>query len=288
MPIANSAFATAPLPTTSSRATNSTGASWGSLDIRNGTGLALEKTPSYFRSPHVLRGINKLLPSARLVLLLREPAARAYSHFRMTMAFKHRDARNDARSFHETAVKEVKQRCASALSPTTLSACLRRLHACGKSASDDSCAALARKVYKETHQGYIERSVYANGIRSMYGIGWGCDRVAIIVSEQFKVQPTMVLRRLWKALGVPHDVVVSSDHQGKAPGSGEKEVREKKVRDVVATQDMRNDTRHMLESFFRPDVYDVAGLVPALNLHLWWPAYFHGSRSANAVPLSSM
>ena len=57
---------------------------------------------------------------------------------------------------------------------------------------------------------------------------------------------------------------------------------------VAASPDMRNDTRHMLESFFRPDVYDVAGLVPALNLHLWWPAYFHGSRSANAVRLSSM
>ena len=178
------------------------------------------------------------------------------------MAFKHRDARNDAQSFHETAVKEVKQRCASALSPTTLSACLGRLHACGKSASDDSCAALARKVYKETHQGmsccqargaYIERSIYADGIRSMYGIGWGCDRVAIIVSEQFKVQPTMVLRRLWKELGVPYDAVVSSDYQGKAPGSRKK--RNSGAGDptyVAASPDMRNDTRHMLESFFRP------------------------------------
>ena len=257
-----------------------TGPSWGSWDIRNGTGLAIEKTPSYFRSPTALTNINNLLPSARLVLLLREPAARSFSHFRMLTAFRHEDASNDAASFHMRTVPEVRARCAHAALPE-LKPCLQRLHACGEFASDAACGRIAHKVYQDgprsiTHsQGsaasWIERSIYGNSIRRMYSIGWGCDRVAIIVSEKFKAEPTETLRSLWKALGVPHNVEISSDHQGRSPGTKQ---RGHHTQQVEASHDMSNATREVLESFFRPSVHDVAGLVPALNLKYWWPSYF--------------
>tara|TARA_B110001452_G_scaffold187844_1_gene158203 strand:- start:1336 stop:2580 length:1245 start_codon:yes stop_codon:yes gene_type:complete len=261
-----------------------TGDAWGSWDIRNGNGLAIEKSPSYFRSPSALMQINTLLPTARLVLLLREPASRAYSHFRMITGCRHLDASNDATSFHEMAVREVKTRCArAAFTSLTMGsaespACLPRLHACGKLnfASDNACTRITHKVYQDVPSKYtsslassssmIERSIYGNSIRRMYAAGWGCDRVAIIVSERFKAEPTEVLRSLWKALGVPYAAEVSSEHHGKAPGM--RPSRRK------ASQDMRNDTLKMLEKFFRPSVYDVAGLVPALKLQRWWPSYF--------------
>ena len=143
--------------------------------------------------------INTLLPTTRLVVLLREPASRAYSHFRMITGCRHTDASNDAFLFQEMAVREVKARCARAgfTSLTTGSdespACLPRLHACGKPnfASDAACTRIAHKIYRDVPSQYtrssassssiIERSIYGNSIRRMYAIGWGCDRVAIMV-----------------------------------------------------------------------------------------------------------
>ena len=61
---------------------------WGNNDVRDGTGFAFEKSPEYARKPWAMEEIAALLPSVRLVLLLREPASRAYSHFRMRFAVR--------------------------------------------------------------------------------------------------------------------------------------------------------------------------------------------------------
>lgn len=44
-------------------------------------GICLESTPSYLPSPQALRMIRAVLPDAKLIVLLRDPVDRAFSHF---------------------------------------------------------------------------------------------------------------------------------------------------------------------------------------------------------------
>ena len=70
-----------------------------------GRGFAVEKTPSYMRNVNgAVLNIARLLPSVRLILLLREPAARAYSHFRMQVGAADR-ARRKAQKMNRTMVR---------------------------------------------------------------------------------------------------------------------------------------------------------------------------------------
>jgi hypothetical protein len=45
------------------------------------SGLCLESTPSYLPSPQALRMMGDVLPDAKVIVLLRDPVARAFSHY---------------------------------------------------------------------------------------------------------------------------------------------------------------------------------------------------------------
>ncbi len=74
--------------------------------------VALEKTPSYMISPHVIGGIKSIVPRAKIIMVLRDPIDRAVSQFTMD-----------------------KTKANGSLSNTTVSECvemdLRRLEAAG-------------------------------------------------------------------------------------------------------------------------------------------------------------
>ena len=237
---------------------------WGSLDIRSGAGLAIEKTPSYFRYDASLAHIRLLLPSARLVLLLREPADRAYSHFRMTAPGHSIAMEQEPQVFQQKVSAALAKRCAS-VRLASLATCLERLGAC--TTGTTTCSSVKAALYEDRHtplstnDSLIERSLYSDRIRAMYRTGWGCDHVTIIVTEQFLAQPTAELRSLWRALGLPYNTTIADDHRGAAPHHH-------------TSLPMLNTTRLTLTKFFDPDVRDTVALLPALNLKMWWPAYF--------------
>ncbi len=59
----------------------------GSMGSRDGSGgIALEATPSYLHHPLGADRVHALLPQAKLIVLLRDPVARAISHYHLSVA----------------------------------------------------------------------------------------------------------------------------------------------------------------------------------------------------------
>ena len=274
---------------------------WGSEAVREGRGFAVEKTPSYMRNVNgAVLNIARLLPSVRLIVLLREPAARAYSHFRMQVGVADR-ARRKAQKMNRTMAQNrtivltpfavssyldepkrfaalvdpvVSARCAAAGQPdwsrcaAHIASCARRGHHRG--GAPPECAKLKATIYRDTFSGkgepasLVERSVYAGAIQRI-SQQFACEQVAVLVSEQFFAAPNETLRALWSSLGVPHPAAGVADEHHAAPGA----------RNRVSTH-LLNTTRAKLQAFFRADVCDLAALLPAAGLERWWPEYFVG------------
>lgn len=63
----------------------------------------LEASPSYLPTPSALRQMKTVLPDARIVVLLRDPVSRAFSHY------QHRKTRHlESRSFEEAVADELR------------------------------------------------------------------------------------------------------------------------------------------------------------------------------------
>jgi hypothetical protein len=66
-------------------------------------GHVLEASPSYLPTPSALRRMQKVLPNARIVVLLRDPVSRAFSHY------QHKKTRHvETRSFAEVVEDELR------------------------------------------------------------------------------------------------------------------------------------------------------------------------------------
>ena len=67
-------------------------------------GHALEASPSYLPMPRALRQMQSVLPESRVIVLLRDPVSRAFSHY------QHRKTRHlESRSFEEVVDDEISQ-----------------------------------------------------------------------------------------------------------------------------------------------------------------------------------
>src|SRR5436853_5676379 len=63
----------------------------------------LEASPSYLPTPSALRKMQTVLPNARIVVILRDPVARAFSHY------QHKKTRHlESRSFAEAVEAEIR------------------------------------------------------------------------------------------------------------------------------------------------------------------------------------
>lgn len=67
-------------------------------------GLCMEATPAYLPSPPALRMMGRVLPDAKVVVLLRDPVARAFSHFQ-----HYRTRHLDNREFAEAVREQIAQ-----------------------------------------------------------------------------------------------------------------------------------------------------------------------------------
>jgi Sulfotransferase domain len=66
-------------------------------------GQVIEASPSYLPTPSALRKMQKVLPDARIVVLLRDPVSRAFSHY------QHKKTRHvESRSFAEVVEDEIR------------------------------------------------------------------------------------------------------------------------------------------------------------------------------------
>jgi Sulfotransferase domain len=67
-------------------------------------GHVLEASPSYLPTPSAIRKMKEVLPGARVIVLLRDPVSRAFSHY------QHRKTRHlETRSFADAVADELRQ-----------------------------------------------------------------------------------------------------------------------------------------------------------------------------------
>ncbi len=72
--------------------------------VRRKQGHVMEASPSYLPTPSALRKMRQVLPKSRVIVLLRDPVSRAFSHY------QHRKTRHlESRSFAECVSEEIRR-----------------------------------------------------------------------------------------------------------------------------------------------------------------------------------
>jgi hypothetical protein len=149
------------------------------MTLRAGTrAQAGEASPDYIFYPHVPARMAELVPDVRLIAMLRDPVARAYSHFQ-----------------HESALGWETRPVEEAFDPVRLAevdASVRRMEADRDLLDHDF-----------QHGSYVARGRYAEQLERWYA-AFPRDQVLVIASEEFYADPPAVVRRVTDFLGLPH------------------------------------------------------------------------------------
>ena len=142
-----------------------------------GTRLVVgEASPDYMFHPHAPGRIARTLPRAKLIVLLRNPVDRAWSHY-----WHQRTRGHESLPFEEAIARE----------PKRLAGELEKLLA------DPSAAS-----YERHHHSYVERGLYAEQLQTWFGL-FPRDRFLIERSEDFFEDPALVFKRVLDFLNLP-------------------------------------------------------------------------------------
>jgi hypothetical protein len=142
-----------------------------------------EATPSYLVHPHVPRRMAELLPEVQVVVILRNPVERAYSHYQGRLR----------KSAEEMGFSEV-----IALEPQRLNGEVQRI-------LEDEF----RDVTRLMSYSYLARGHYAEQLERLFD-SIPRERVLVLESSEFYADAAAVCRRVFEFLGIaPIDVDVS-------------------------------------------------------------------------------
>jgi hypothetical protein len=154
--------------------------------------LAFDATPYYLMHPQVPVRVHRLIPAARIIVLLRDPVDRAYSHY-------HHEIRlgTESMSF-EQAIEAERTRIAGEV---------ERLEA------EPTYAG-----FNYQHFTYLERGIYSNQI-SRWLEYFNAHQFLILSSEQFFKNPATEYQKVLRFLGLPDYELPSypAEHVGKYP-----------------------------------------------------------------------
>jgi len=153
------------------------------LKLHNYFGKSLQRrnflvgdgTERYLDHPHAPERIKKLTPNAKLIVLLRNPIDRAYSHYNFNLI---RDI--ETRSFKDALEAEKKTN-----------------NEFEKMQRDDS-------YYNDDYfrHAYLDRSTYVNKLKRWMSV-FPKEQFLIIQSEEFFKNPSEVYNKVLKFLGLP-------------------------------------------------------------------------------------
>jgi hypothetical protein len=166
-----------------------------SMELARKRAITIEASPYYIFHPHALKRVKAVLPSAKIILLLRDPADRAISHY-----------------FHEVRLgqEELPLPDALALEEDRLAGELARMLA------DEAYYSFAHQHY--TYKG---RGQYLEQIEQAFQL-FGREQVHIIRSELMFASPRLVLDEIFAFLGLSPYTPAEYVRQGR-PGAYRKE-----------------------------------------------------------------
>jgi hypothetical protein len=135
-----------------------------------------EATPYYLFYPHAARRVREAVPNAKLIVLLRNPIDRAYSHFHHEVSMGVEKA-----SFEEAIARE------EAVLP------------------EETARVLADERYRSFahfHYSYAARGLYADQLE-LWARLFGRDQLLTIKSEDFYADPATVVEQVFRFLDLP-------------------------------------------------------------------------------------
>lgn len=138
--------------------------------------LVGEATPYYLFYPHAARRLHAVMPTAKLVVLLRNPIDRAYSHYHHEVSMG-----VEALSFEDALARE------EAVLPGETA----------RIAADETYRSLAH-----FHYSYLARGIYVDQLDLWTGCFPG-QSLLIIRSEDFYSDPATVVGQVFAFLGLP-------------------------------------------------------------------------------------
>lgn len=177
--------------------------------------VAGEASPFYLFHPDAARRAQATAPDARLVVLLRDPAQRAYSHWKE----RRRNGAEDL-DFLDAVEAEAGR----------LSGERDRL------VQDPGYLS-----YAWEQQSYVTQSRYAASLRPWIDL-FGRDRLLVLASEDYYADPVRVLGDVDDFLGLPRRVASSGAVRNAAPGAALPPEVAERLRDLLA-----DDTASLLE-----------------------------------------
>jgi len=135
-----------------------------------------ESSPDYLFHPYAPGRIARALPDVKLVVLLRNPVDRAYSHY----------WHQAARGFEPLGFEEAIER-----EPERLAGELERM------LEDERYVS-----YERHHHSYLSRGVYVDQLRTWFDL-FAREQFLILRSEDLFVDPPAVYRQVLEFLGAP-------------------------------------------------------------------------------------
>jgi len=145
--------------------------------VRGGRCRVGESTPYYLFHPHAPRRVFQTLPSAKLVVLLRDPVDRAYSHYHHAI----RMGLDDAPTFEEALARE-EERLAGERE---------------KMVADETYFSFAHQ-----HHAYRARGIYVDQLLT-WRQWFPAERLLVLKSEDLYEDPARTFERVLRFLDLP-------------------------------------------------------------------------------------
>jgi hypothetical protein len=224
-----------------------------------------EFSTSYLLHPLAPRRVYGALPQAKIILMLRNPVDRAYSHYMMA---KSRGFEPDC-SFDEIVRREIEeapvlleshQRCFTDINGT-IASCLTRAdgvpirvasHQYGGASTELTSNRDLRNYY---FRSYVFRSIYHDQVKR-WMTTFPANQLLILQSEQFFEEPAAHMSRAISFLGLQGFDFAATPRLEKIWGGGVTRALNK----AADYREMNPETRSLLESFFRPWNTKLSGL----------------------------
>jgi hypothetical protein len=143
-----------------------------------------EASPYYIFYPHAAKRISKLMPNIKLIILLRNPVDRAYSHYCHEVRTK-----EESLSF-EDAIKKEEERMQGEL--------------------DKMIADETYYSFNHQHSTYLSRGIYIDQIKAWMDI-FPRRQFLILKSEDFFDNQETTIKKTLKFLGLPDELLSNCD-----------------------------------------------------------------------------
>lgn len=224
-----------------------------------------EFSTSYLLHPLAPRRIYAALPQAKIILMLRNPVDRAYSHYMMSEL---RGFEPDC-SFDEIVRREIEeapvlleshQRCFMDIKGT-IASCLTgpdgipiqvASHQNGNASTELTSNRDLRNYY---FRSYVFRSIYHDQVKR-WMTTFPADQLLIMQSERLFEEPPVQMSKVSSFLGLEDFDFASIPRLEKAWGGGVSRALKK----AADYREMNPETRSLLEFFFRPWNKKLSGL----------------------------